>query len=140
MKVGFISLGCSKNLVDSEKIMGMLKANGHELVGSPAKAEAIIINTCGFITSAKEEAISTIFEMAKYKEGSKNYNQAMADLEALQAAHQEYSEQLLENVTDLETLRQEIDEWNDTIREMEIDLRETIHDAILDREEKNRRM
>ena len=64
----------------------------------------------------------------------------MADLEALQAAHQEYSEQLLENVTDLETLRQEIDEWNDTIREMEIDLRETIHDAILDREEKNRRM
>lgn len=79
-------------------------------------------------------------ELAKYKEGSKNYNQAMADLEALQAAHQEYSEQLLENVTDLETLRQEIDEWNDTIREMEIDLRETIHDAILDREEKNRRM
>lgn len=79
-------------------------------------------------------------ELSKYKEGSKNYNQAMADLEALQAAHQEYSEQLLENVTDLETLRQEIDEWNDTIREMEIDLRETIHDAILDREEKNRRM
>ena len=68
MKVGFISLGCSKNLVDSEKIMGMLQANGHTLVHSPSEAEAIIINTCGFITSAKEEAISTIFEMARYKE------------------------------------------------------------------------
>ena len=55
MKVGFISLGCSKNLVDSEKIMGMLQANGHTLVHSPSEAEAIIINTCGFITSAKEK-------------------------------------------------------------------------------------
>ena len=78
-------------------------------------------------------------ELAKYKEGSKNYNQAMADLEALQAAHQEYSEQLLEKCP-IWKRSGEIDEWNDTIREMEIDLRETIHDAILDREEKNRRM
>ena len=67
MKVGFISLGCSKNLVDSETIMGMLKTGGHELVSHPKDAEAIIINTCGFIQSAKEEAIRTIFEMAKYK-------------------------------------------------------------------------
>ena len=88
MKVGFISLGCSKNLVDSEKIMGMLKANGHELVGSPAKAEAIIINTCGFITSAKEEAISTIFEMAKYKEGK------LKKLIAVGCLAQRYREQL----------------------------------------------
>ena len=67
MKVGFISLGCSKNLVDSEKMMGMLTANGHTLVSDPSQADAIVINTCGFITSAKEEAISTIFEMAEYK-------------------------------------------------------------------------
>ena len=67
MKIGFVSLGCSKNLVDSEKMMGMLTANGHTLVSDPADAEAIVINTCGFITSAKEEAISTIFEMAAYK-------------------------------------------------------------------------
>ena len=67
MKIGFVSLGCSKNLVDSEKMMGMLTANGHTLVSDPAAAEAIVINTCGFITSAKEEAISTIFEMAAYK-------------------------------------------------------------------------
>ncbi len=53
MKIGFISLGCSKNLVDSEKMMGMIKSGGHELVQNAAEAEAIIINTCGFINSAK---------------------------------------------------------------------------------------
>ncbi|MDE6475433.1 MAG: 30S ribosomal protein S12 methylthiotransferase RimO [Erysipelotrichaceae bacterium] len=68
MKIGFISLGCSKNLVDSEKIMGMLKQNSYEFVNNPDEAEAIIINTCGFINTAKEEGIRTIFEMAKYKE------------------------------------------------------------------------
>ncbi len=68
MKVGFASLGCAKNLVDSENIMAMLKEEGHEIVGDPKEAEAIIVNTCGFIQSAKEESINTIFEMAKYKE------------------------------------------------------------------------
>ncbi len=68
MKIGFVSLGCSKNLVDSERIMGVLRANGHTLVQDPAKAQAIFINTCGFIESAKEEAIATIFEMAQYKQ------------------------------------------------------------------------
>lgn len=68
MKIGFVSLGCSKNLVDSEKMMGMLRSGKHELVSNPKEAQAIIINTCGFIQSAKEEAIETIFEMAKYKQ------------------------------------------------------------------------
>lgn len=67
MKIGFISLGCSKNLVDSEMMMGMLKQGNHELVNDPAQAQAIIINTCGFINPAKEEAIATIFKMAEYK-------------------------------------------------------------------------
>ena len=53
MKVGFVSLGCCKNLVDSEMIMGMLKENHHQIVSNPRQAEAIIINTCGFIESAK---------------------------------------------------------------------------------------
>lgn len=66
MKVGFASLGCSKNLVDSENIMGMLKAAGHILVADPRHADAIIINTCGFINPAKEESINTIFEMTRY--------------------------------------------------------------------------
>lgn len=67
MKIGFVSLGCCKNLVDSEEIMGMLRANGHQVVAEPSQAEAIIINTCGFIEPAKEESIATIFEMAQYK-------------------------------------------------------------------------
>lgn len=66
MKIGFVSLGCSKNLVDSEEMMGMLKAAGHIIVSDPRHAEAIIVNTCGFINPAKEESINTIFEMTRY--------------------------------------------------------------------------
>lgn len=66
MKVGFVSLGCSKNLVDSENMMGMLKEAGHILVDDPRHAEAIVVNTCGFINPAKEESINTIFEMSRY--------------------------------------------------------------------------
>ena len=65
--IGLISLGCSKNRVDSEQMLGVLRANGYQIVSDPAKAEVIIVNTCGFIQSAKEEAISTLFEMAEYK-------------------------------------------------------------------------
>ena len=69
--IGLISLGCSKNRVDSEQMLGFLSAQGYEIVDDPARAEVIIVNTCGFIQSAKEEAISTIFEMAEYKETGK---------------------------------------------------------------------
>ena len=65
MKVGFISLGCSKNLIDTEIAIGKFKNNKYEIVNDPSKAEIIVINTCGFI--AKEEAINTILEMAEYK-------------------------------------------------------------------------
>ena len=68
MKIGFVSLGCAKNLIDSENMMAMVKSEGHEIVPDPKQAEAIVVNTCGFIASAKEESIQTIFEMAKYKE------------------------------------------------------------------------
>jgi ribosomal protein S12 methylthiotransferase len=70
MKIGFVSLGCSKNLVDSERVMGLLKANGHTITNAPAEAEAIFINTCGFIDPAKKEGIDTILEMADYKQGN----------------------------------------------------------------------
>jgi ribosomal protein S12 methylthiotransferase len=71
MKVGMISLGCAKNLVDSEMILGMLQSGGAEIVATPEVADLILINTCGFIQSAKEEAIRTIFEMVPYRTGSK---------------------------------------------------------------------
>ncbi|OHE40347.1 MAG: ribosomal protein S12 methylthiotransferase RimO [Tenericutes bacterium GWF2_57_13] len=63
MKVGVVSLGCAKNLVDSEMIMGVLRGAGVEIVTDPAESDAIIVNTCGFIESAKEEAVQTIAEM-----------------------------------------------------------------------------
>ena len=67
-KVGFISLGCSKNLIDTEIMIGILKENGYEVTAEEDLAEIIIINTCGFIDSAKEEAIDTILETATLKE------------------------------------------------------------------------
>lgn len=68
MRIGVISLGCAKNLVDTENLLGLLKESGLELVTSWQDAEAVIINTCGFIESAKTEAIDTILEAADYKE------------------------------------------------------------------------
>lgn len=70
-KVGMVSLGCAKNRVDSEVILGTLKEAGYEIVSDPAEAEIIFVNTCGFIEPAKEESIEAIFEMAKYKETGK---------------------------------------------------------------------
>lgn len=67
MNVGFISLGCSKNLIDTENLIGIFKNNKYNIVNEEEKADILIINTCGFIESAKEEAINTILEMAEYK-------------------------------------------------------------------------
>ena len=80
MKAGFISLGCNKNLVDTEKTIALFKEHGYEIVNNPKEAEIIIINTCGFIESAKEEAINTILEMAEYKKQNCKYLIAMGCL------------------------------------------------------------
>ena len=66
-KVGMISLGCAKNRVDSENMLGMLRERGFEIVNDPARADVLFVNTCGFIESAKEESIEAIFEMARFK-------------------------------------------------------------------------
>ena len=71
MKVGFVSLGCSKNLVDTEMCIGLFKKEKFEIVNNPEEAEIIVVNTCGFIESAKQEAINTLLEMAEYKETGK---------------------------------------------------------------------
>jgi ribosomal protein S12 methylthiotransferase len=67
MKIGFVSLGCPKNLVDTEVMMGQLAARGHELTPSPQDADVIVVNTCSFIDPAKQESVDTILEMAEYK-------------------------------------------------------------------------
>ena len=68
MNVGFISIGCSKNLIDTEAVIGEFKEHKFTIVNDASKADIIVVNTCGFIDSAKEEAIKTILEMADYKQ------------------------------------------------------------------------
>nr|WP_092067791.1 30S ribosomal protein S12 methylthiotransferase RimO [Dendrosporobacter quercicolus]NSL46777.1 30S ribosomal protein S12 methylthiotransferase RimO [Dendrosporobacter quercicolus DSM 1736]SDL63603.1 ribosomal protein S12 methylthiotransferase [Dendrosporobacter quercicolus] len=67
LKAGFISLGCAKNLVDTEVMLGTLAANAIEITANPDQADVIIVNTCSFIDSAKEESINAILQMAEYK-------------------------------------------------------------------------
>ncbi len=71
MNVGVISLGCAKNQVDTQTMLGFLKAAGYTFTGEPEDADILIVNTCGFITPAKEESIDAIFEMAQYKESGR---------------------------------------------------------------------
>ena len=71
IKVGMVSLGCAKNLVDSERMLHLIRQRGYELVTEPGDADVVVVNTCGFIQSAKEEAIDTILELCQLKaEGS----------------------------------------------------------------------
>ena len=68
MKAGFVSLGCAKNLVDTEVMLGIMQSHGIELTTNPADADILVINTCAFIASAKEESITTILNLSDYKE------------------------------------------------------------------------
>src|SRR5436309_9876337 len=67
MKIGLVSLGCPKNLVDSEVMLGLARDAGHELTPDASKADVLVVNTCAFIDSAKQESVDTILEMAQYK-------------------------------------------------------------------------
>jgi ribosomal protein S12 methylthiotransferase len=69
MKIGLVSLGCPKNLVDSEVMLGLAQKAGHELTRDPEDADVLVVNTCAFIDSAKQESIDTILEMAQHKKG-----------------------------------------------------------------------
>ncbi|NLW44669.1 MAG: 30S ribosomal protein S12 methylthiotransferase RimO [Syntrophomonadaceae bacterium] len=99
MKVGFISLGCSKNLVDTEHMMGALKAAGHEIVNNPELADAVVVNTCGFIDEAKKEAIDTIVEMGLLKELGK-----FRILLATGCLAQRYPDELLRELPELDAV------------------------------------
>ena len=105
MNVGFISLGCSKNLIDTEVTIGMFKSNNYKIVNNPEDADILVINTCGFIESAKEEAINTILEMAEYKNKRCKYLIAMGCLV------QRYYEELIKALPEVD-LFIKIDEYN----------------------------
>ena len=70
-KISFISLGCAKNQVNCEQMMSLVQAAGHEIVSEPAGADVAVVNTCGFLASACEEAIDSILELAELKKAGK---------------------------------------------------------------------
>ena len=70
-RIYFVSLGCPKNQVDTELMLGQVEAAGHSLVDAPDDADVIVVNTCAFIDAAKEESVDTILEMAQYKKATK---------------------------------------------------------------------
>lgn len=98
MKILFVSLGCDKNLVDSEMMMGLLRAKGYEFTDDEKEADVAVINTCGFITSAKEESIETILSVAENKKGR---------LKALIAAGclaERYRSEILEELPEIDAI------------------------------------
>ena len=96
MKVGIVSLGCSKNLVDTQNALSFLKASGHIFVDDPSLAEAIIVNTCGFINDAKQESINTILQMAEFKNSGLKYLIVMGCLV------QRYKEDLIKELPEVD--------------------------------------
>ena len=99
MKAGFISLGCSKNLVDTEVMLGILQQHGIELTANPAEADILIVNTCAFIQSAKEESITTILNMAEYKESGRCRSLIVAG-----CLGQRYKQELLDEIPEADAI------------------------------------
>lgn len=97
MKVLFISLGCDKNLVDSEVMLGLLTAKGYQMTADEAEADVIVINTCCFIHDAKEESIQTILEMADYKKEGK-----LKALIVTGCLAQRYQQEILEEIPEVD--------------------------------------
>ena len=99
MKAGFVSLGCSKNLVDTEMMLGILREHGIELTPEPAEADILIVNTCAFIESAKEESITTILNMAEYKESGRCRSLIIAG-----CLGQRYGQELLDDMPEADAI------------------------------------
>ncbi len=99
MKAGFISLGCAKNLVDTEVMLGILKQNGIELTPQPAEADILIVNTCAFILSAKDESVMTVLDMAEYKETGRCRSLIVAG-----CLGQRYKQELLDEMPEVDAI------------------------------------
>ena len=98
MKILFVSLGCDKNLVDSEMMMGLLRERGYEFTDDETMADIIVINTCGFINDAKEESINTIISMAQYKEEN------LKALIVTGCLAQRYKDEILEELPEIDAI------------------------------------
>lgn len=97
MKIAFVSLGCAKNLVNTEQMMALVKAAGHTVTGDPEGADVAVLNTCGFIDSAKSEAIQNILELAALKEQGK-----LGKLLVAGCLTQRYRDEILEELPEID--------------------------------------
>src|SRR5207248_7862697 len=98
-KVGFVSLGCPKNLVDSEVMMGILSRGGYELTPRADEAEVLVVNTCSFIEAAQKESVEAILEMAEHKKFG-----AAKKLIVAGCLVERYREQILEQVPEVDAV------------------------------------
>ena len=113
--ISFISLGCAKNLVNTEQMMALVRSAGHEITAQPEGADAAVLNTCGFIDSAKSEAIQNILELAELKKEGK-----LGKLLVTGCLSQRYQDELMEElrmkgITDLNSIKYAILETNGQI-------------------------
>jgi len=99
MKLGMISLGCAKNLVDTEAMLGLMQEDGWELTADPADADILIVNTCAFIETAKEESITTVIGLADYKDSGKCRGLILAGCLA-----ERYGEELLKELPEVDVV------------------------------------
>lgn len=99
MNILFVSLGCDKNLVDTEVMLGLLAKNGHQMIDDETQADIVIVNTCCFIHDAKEESIQTILEMAQLKETA-----ALKKLIVTGCLAQRYKEEILEEIPEVDAV------------------------------------
>ena len=99
MKAGFISLGCAKNLVDTEVMLGIMREHGIDITNEPAEADILIVNTCAFIQSAKEESVTTVLGMADYKETGRCRSLIVAG-----CLGQRYGQQLLDELPEADAI------------------------------------
>ena len=97
MKVAFVSLGCAKNLVNTEQMMALVRSAGHEITAQPEGADAAVLNTCGFIDSAKSEAIQNILELAELKKEGK-----LGKLLVTGCLSQRYQDELMEELPEVD--------------------------------------
>src|SRR6266567_1081410 len=99
LKVGFVSLGCPKNLVDSEVMMGLLQSGGAQITSRADEADVIVVNTCSFIDTAKQESVDTILEMAQHKTSGKAQKLVVAG-----CLVERYREEIQKNIPEVDAV------------------------------------
>ena len=104
VRVGFVSLGCPKNLVDSEVMMGLLAAGGAEITSRAEEADVIVVNTCSFIESAKQESVNAILEMAAHKASPSNPDGRAQKLVVAGCLVERYRNQIQKNIPEVDAV------------------------------------